>query len=207
MRRRLAFTAYVVDAAADSVLAAHGRSRIRVVTKPLLMPTLMVGRDVRTQRALGLCWVGDIALLGKGNLAFSAGLGSFLAGHLAWIPAIRARPGRGLLKRRPVLAVPYVVACVGLNAALWRRTGRDRWAIVAYSAVLTAVALAALDTGRPAAAVGGALFMVSDSLLAVHRFTDVELPWHQGLVMITYTTAQALLSAGGRVSPDNWMSD
>jgi uncharacterized membrane protein YhhN len=58
-----------------------------------------------------------------------------------------------------------------------------------------------------AATAGGVLFMVSDSLLAVHRFTDFELPCHEGLVMITYTAAQALLSAGATVSPEYGMSD
>lgn len=194
---RLAFPAYVVDGIADSMLAARGPSPIRLLTKPLLMPTLMVGRDAKTRRALAWCWAGDIALLGKSQLTFKAGLGSFLAGHLAWIQAMRSRPGSGLLRRRPALAAPYVVACVGLNAFLWSRTGRDRGAVVAYSAVLTAMALRALDTGRTDAIIGGMLFMVSDSLLAANRFADVELPWHEAWVMLTYTAAQALLSAVG----------
>jgi len=45
------------------------------------------------------------------------------------------------------------------------------------------------------AATGGALFMVSDSLIALDRFGGLHLPLHEGWVMATYTTAQALLAA------------
>lgn len=80
---------------------------------------------------------------------------------------------------------------------LWRRTGTDRWPVVVYSAVLTATAVAALDTDDAATAAGGALFLASDTLLAIGRFAGVHLPGHEGWVMASYTAAQALLAAGG----------
>ena len=189
--------AYAAVALTDTVLAATGRDRARRVSKPLLMPLLALERDRPTRRALGLGGAGDVALLGSGSTAFTAGLGAFLVGHAAWVSALRARPGSGLLRRRPALALPYAVALAGFNAYLWGRTGKDRVPVVVYSAALTATALAALDTGDSRAAAGGALFMVSDGLLALERFADVHLPAHEGLVMSTYTSAQALLAAGG----------
>jgi hypothetical protein len=42
----------VAIAAADTLLAATRRDRLRWLTKPLLMLALMVGRDRPTQRAL-----------------------------------------------------------------------------------------------------------------------------------------------------------
>ena len=39
--------------------------------------------------------------------------------------------------------------------------------------------------------------MASDGLLALERFAGVHLPAHEGLVMASYTAAQALLAAGG----------
>lgn len=192
--------AYAALAAGDAALAATGRSRLRRLTKPLLMPVLAAGRGRPTQRALALSTAGDVALLGEGQTAFPAGLGSFLTAHLAWVADLRSRPGGGRVSARPVLALPYIGAWLGLNAFLWGRTGGDRWPVALYSAVLTAMAVAALDTDDPRAAAGGALFLVSDSLLALERFAGVELPAHEGLVMTTYTAAQALLAAGG--TPD-----
>jgi len=188
-------TAYAVVAAADTALSALGQDRARAVTKPLLMPLLARGRRASTKRALALSWAGDVALLGSGQLAFTAGLSSFLAGHVAWVADLTGRPGGGVLARRPWLAAPYVAAGIGLNAYLWRRTGRDRIPVLVYSAALTATALAALDTGRTVTAIGGGLFLLSDSLLALERFADVHLPAHEGLVMATYTSAQAALAS------------
>lgn len=180
-------------AATDAVLAATRRHSARRLTKPLLMPTLMRGKPRSTQRALALGGLGDVALLGKGNAAFTAGLGSFLAGHVAWVTTLRSR-STGVLAENPFRALPYVGAWVGLNAYLWPKTGKDRIPVLVYSAALLATALAALDTGDKAVAAGGALFMVSDALLALEKFGDVHLPVHEGIVMATYTSGQALLA-------------
>lgn len=182
---------------ADAVLAAAGKDRARRATKPLLMPTLAVGKDRDTQRALALGGLGDVALLGQGDVAFTAGLGSFLGGHVAWMRALRGRGSSGYLRRRPAAALPYLAGWAGLNAYLWNRTGKDRWPVVAYSTALLGTALVALDTGDAKTAAGGALFMTSDALLALEKFGHVHLPVHEGLVMATYTSGQALLAEGG----------
>lgn len=182
-----------VLAAADVVLAATERNRLRRLTKPLLMPTLLRGKPRPVQRALALGGLGDIALLGSGPAAFSAGLASFLAGHGAWMVALQPHRS-GWLRARPLAATPYLLAWAGLNAYLWPRTGKDRVPVLVYSTALLGTALAAADTGDRALAAGGALFLVSDTLLALERFGQLHLPAHEGLVMATYTSAQALLA-------------
>jgi uncharacterized membrane protein YhhN len=184
---------YAALSATDTVLAATGRDRERRFTKPLLMPVLMIGRDRSTRRALALGGAGDTALLGGSDAAFKVGLGSFLSGHVAWVTALRART-TGHWREHPLVAASYLSAWAGLNAYLWRRTGRDRVPVLVYSSALLATAFAALDTGDPVTALGGGLFLTSDALLALHRFADVHLPFHEGIVMATYTTAQGLLA-------------
>jgi uncharacterized membrane protein YhhN len=184
---------YPALAVVDAALAATGRNRLRRITKPLLMPTLLRGKPRPTQRALALGGVGDVALLGEGPAAFTAGLAGFLAGHIAWMAALRPQSA-GVLARRPASAAPYALAWLGLNAYLWPRTGKDRIPVLVYSTALLGTALAALDTGERAVAAGGALFMASDTLLALERFAGVHLPLHEGLVMGTYTSGQALLA-------------
>jgi uncharacterized membrane protein YhhN len=187
--------AFLAVASVDVALAATGRERLRLITKPLLMPTLLVGRERLTQRALAFGGAGDVALLASSPAAFTAGLGAFLAGHLAWIQALRKRPGTGLVRRHPALLLPYFAAWAGLNAYLWPHTGRDRYPVLAYSTALAAMAITALDTGRPATAAGGVLFLTTDSLLALDRFAGASLPRHEGWVMATYVAAQGLLAA------------
>ncbi len=191
---RRATGVFAALAAADTLLAATGHDRQRRLTKPLLMPLLMAGRDRPTQRALALGGAGDVALLGSSETAFMAGLVSFLAGHVAWIIALRQRPGGGRLRARPALAVPHVAASGAVNAYLWKRTGKDRIPVIVYSAALLAMSLVALDSGTPRTAAGGALFLASDALLALEKFGGLHLPAHEGLVMATYASAQALLA-------------
>ena len=191
---RRATVVFVALAAADTLLAATGHDRLRWLTKPLLMPVLMAGRDRPAQRALALGGAGDVALLGSGEIAFTAGLVSFLAGHVAWIIALRQRPGGGRLRARPALAAPHVATFGAMNAYLWRRTGQNRIPVLVYSAALLAMSLVALDSGSPRTTAGGALFLASDTLLALEKFGDLKLPAHEGLVMATYASAQALLA-------------
>jgi hypothetical protein len=61
-------------AAAGTLLAAARHDRLRWLTKPLLMPALMVGRDRPAQGALALGWVRDVAFLGGSDAAFTAGV-------------------------------------------------------------------------------------------------------------------------------------
>src|SRR3954451_473436 len=190
----MARRAFAVLAAADTLLAATGRDGARRLTKPLLMPTLMRGKDGPVKRALALGGAGDVALLGHGDTAFMAGLRWLLAAHVAWVAALRPRSTQ-VLRRRPLLVAPYLLAWAGLNAYLWPRTGKNRVPVLIYSTALLATALAAADTGEADVAAGGALFLVSDALPALDKFADVHLPLHEGLVMATYTSGQALLAS------------
>jgi uncharacterized membrane protein YhhN len=192
-QRGLATAAFVVVAVADATLAARDQKSARRMTKPLLMPLLMVGREPPVQRALAFGGVGDIALLGTSETAFIGGLASFLAGHLAWVGALRPR-ARGVLRRRPLLVVPYLLAWLGLNLYLWPRTGKNRVPVLVYSGALLSTALAALDTGDPVTSAGGMLFMTSDSLLALERFGGLHFSGQEGVVMTTYAAAQACLA-------------
>jgi uncharacterized membrane protein YhhN len=197
-------TAYCAAAAADVVLAATGRRRPRRITKPALMPLLAAhvasskdGEDVKplVLAGLGLSGVGDVALLAKGEGPFAVGLTSFLAAHGCYLAAF-AKRRRGGVRKAPWVAALYGAAWCGLNAVLVPRTGRLRVPVVVYGTALAAMAIAALDTDDPAVAAGGAAFLVSDSILALRTFGGATVPGADALVMLTYTTAQALIAKG-----------
>lgn len=198
---RRSTAAYLVLATADVLLAAAGRDRARRLTKPLLMPALLPGRDTSTRTALAFGWGGDVALLGSGDAAFTAGLGSFLAGHVAWISALRHRDAGGRLRSRIPAAAAEAGAFAVLNAYLWNRTGRHRLPVLGYSAALLATGLVALDSRSARVAAGGALFLVSDGVLALQRFGALRVPGGDALVMATYAAAQALLAGPGNGGP------
>lgn len=204
MGRRSLLPAYRVAAVADVAFAATGNQPARRVTKPALMPLLALhvaqnGEDDETKplvlAGLGTSWLGDVALLGKGEGAFAVGLTSFLTAHGFYLAALTKRRGGGIGKRK-WLAAAYGLAWCGLNAVLLPRTGRLRVPVIVYGTALAAMAVAALDTDDTAVAAGGALFMVSDSILAMRTFEAATIPGADGLVMATYTAAQALIAGG-----------
>ena len=108
------------------------------------------------------------------------------------------------MQRRPWLVLPYAGAWLAATALLWPHLGALGYAVVPYSALLTAMAVAALNlVGRipqrgAILVAGGALFfMSSDTTLAFARFDPALAPPHASLVvMVTYLIAQSLIVSG-----------
>lgn len=196
---------YRALAGTDIALSALGLRKARRLTKPTLMPLLVVQALVSEPGSgpggglvaggLGLSWLGDVALLGEGEGAFTVGLSSFFAAHLCYLAAFRRR-SKGGIDRTGWVAASYVLAWLVLNRVLWPRTGKLRIPVSAYGTALVAMALAALDTDVPSIAAGGAAFVLSDGILALDRFCDGRRWWADPLVMLTYSVAQALIATG-----------
>lgn len=202
--------AALLGAATAVHLAAQltGADRLVDVTQWFLMPLLAATlwlaagalRSTRLVRlavvALGLSWLGDVAPdLVPEDLSFLAMLGFFLLAHVAYVAAFRPLWADGVLGRRRTLVLPYAAALVALVAACAPGADELLVPVVVYGTVLTAVAV--LATFDRVAAVGGVLFIVSDSLIALNAFVDgYALPGHGFWVMLTYVAAQALLAAG-----------
>ncbi|AQA24677.1 yhhN-like family protein [Rhodococcus sp. MTM3W5.2] len=167
---------------------------------PLLALVLLLAAPAPRQRsvtltliALGFSWLGDTAPdLTGGDAAFLVMIGFFLLAQLAYIAAFW--PYRGAVRRSAVLG--YAVAVAGLFAACASGAGALLVPALIYGVCLGA--MAALSTGVGAvAAVGGALFLVSDSMIALGAFADWFDPPASGLlIMSTYIAGQLLLTAG-----------
>lgn len=147
---------------------------------------------------LGLAFslAGDVFLMLPSD-RFVAGLGAFLAAHLAYLAAfLGTAPGRPF----SAALILYGAYAVGLLAFLWPRLGKMCGPVLVYGAVLALMAWrayerwAALGTEAAAlATVGAGLFVLSDSALAVNRFRR---PFHaaQAVVLTTYYAAQWFLA-------------
>lgn len=149
--------------------------------------------------ALGLCLVGDITLLQDSPRRFLAGLGAFLLGHLAFVAAFLARgleqPGRAVVALLVLGILTAAVVRRVLSAA--RREGGWPLAgpVAAYILVISAMLLAAWMTGDLVVALGATAFAVSDSILALNRFTGAR-AWAPLAVMVSYHVAQVLIVVG-----------
>jgi len=210
--RALLGAAYGVLAITDALLAAGppGRHRVRLVTKPLLMPVLAArlatesGSEARgVIAAQALSWGGDVALLKEGRRPLLAGLGSFLAAHLCYVAAFRRRSSAPLLAtpgRRRLLAL-CGVANAGMALAAGRADRTMAGPVAAYGAALatmvTSAAAVDADRGRGPILTGASLFLLSDTLLGLRLFVVGEDSRAlEGAVMATYTAAQWCIGAG-----------
>lgn len=177
------------------------------LTKPALMPVLAAWALVRggpwpLPAALVCGCGGDVLLQIGGETAFLAGMGCFAAGHLCYL-ALFTRAGQGALFARagwprtaPWVAAGYGAAWLGTVALLWPGLASHlRLPVAGYSLLLTVMALAALGAG-PWTGLGGALFMLSDTLIAAGLADWPRPPVPQFWIMATYIAAQWLLMAG-----------
>lgn len=160
------------------------------------------GADAPRQRrliriGLSLSLLGDVFLLWPVQ-GFLPGLVSFLLAHLAYIAAFCV-PLR--FAARPAAFVVYAALAAAILWRLWPGIpGALRVPVLAYVLCLAGMAAQAAawwraSAGRPdeflarSAAVGGVLFMASDSLLAFNKF-DALLPLSSLWILATYWAAQ-----------------
>lgn len=206
--RRLLLPAYVALGVANLVANAVRSLPAEVATKPLLMPLLAahVGTrlsDVGLRRpdqlllaALGFSTLGDIALLGESDTAFLAGLGSFLLAQVSYLGAFRAYRGQGPVAANHWLVVPFGAWWVVLIGLLYRDLGDLLVPVAIYGAVLVTMAGMAWRVSTRVG-LGAALFVVSDSLIALTSLSDrFGFDGSRVAVMATYLAGQGLIATG-----------
>lgn len=145
-----------------------------------------------TLLALGFSWLGDtIPRFVGGETGFLGMLGSFLCAQVIFVIAFWPWRSRSLLAR-PRAAAPYLLVAVAVVVLTAPGAGALLPAVLVYATVLCAMAVLATGLGRTAG-IGGAVFVVSDSLIALDAFGVLTLPAHSVWVMATYLTAQLML--------------
>jgi uncharacterized membrane protein YhhN len=210
--------AYAGLAIADTWLAGSSNPRAhkaRVLTKPMLMPTLMASlitdpkaadSPLRASTLVAQAggWGGDLALMAHGTKPFAIGSGSFAVGHAAYITGfLRNRSATARPGPKAVVAL-WVVTAPGMVFGAYRQDKVLGPAIAGYSGMLAGTLAAAtqLDPALPKSArratlLGAGLFMLSDSVLGTRKFLLKNAPARvESVVMATYTAAQFLLSEG-----------
>ena len=172
----------LMPALAAVVLAATRRPRSRLVTWVVV--------------ALGFSWLGDLMpSLVADDLSFLVMVGFFLLAQVAYVVAFAPSVRTSVVHRRRLLVLPYLAALGTLVALCAPHAGSLLVPVCIYGGTLTAMAVLATGLGRVAAA-GGAIFLLSDALIALEAFVPSWDLAGQGFwVMLTYTVGQGLLAA------------
>jgi uncharacterized membrane protein YhhN len=225
-RTLLPAAAYLGLSVADSLAAGRHTAtarRLRPVLKPARMPALTTAfldatrdRTLRpgtrvlvtgTTAAQALSWGGDVALLGTSSRSFLTGVGSFFGAHVAYIAAFLSVRGedteRDTTGLRVALAL-WLTAAPLMSVAAGRKDTALRGPVAAYATILCAMFASSrvLDPAMPRGPrltlqAGTALFLASDTVLAVQKFLlDEPVPVLESVVMATYTAGQGLIAAG-----------
>ncbi len=185
------------------------------VAKPLATVLIIVhaakrGHDEPVARrwilgGLVLSLAGDVALLWPKE-GFLPGLIAFLLAHLAYIAAFASR---ARMLSRPAPFVLYAAVAALVLASLWPGVPAGlRVPVALYVVCLAAMAAQAgvvwlVMRGTPAApaawsgAIGGALFVLSDALLATNKFA-APLPMASLWVLGSYWAAQWCIASSLR---------
>ncbi len=174
------------------------RSTVELVSKPLA--TIAIGAlallhagdastGARVAAAVGFvcCLAGDVFLLDAID-RFVFGLASFLVGHLAFVVMfVLLGLDRWSLGGVALIVVSVVAGVLGNPIVRGARLEDPKLGmpVQAYLAVISSMAVVGWATGRPAAIVGSALFVASDSILGWRAFVR-EQAWMGLAVMVTY---------------------
>jgi uncharacterized membrane protein YhhN len=159
-------------------------------TKPWVVAALVFGL------------LGDIGLMlssdGRTDRPFIAGLAAFLIGHLCYQVAFVTAGIHGLESLAGLLIVGGMAALAlpDVLRGARRLAGREfSYVVGGYAAFLAVMAVLAVGTSLIATALGGVLFLASDTLIARDRFVA---PIRHGklLVIVTYHLAQFLILIG-----------
>jgi uncharacterized membrane protein YhhN len=189
----------------------------QVILMPLLLLALLAGTTPPRGRlpglfalGLGLSWMGDaLPRFLDGQLQFLVMLGSFLLAQILYAAALwplrrdsllgRGTPASHSAVRRAALRrvalLPYLGAAVVIVVLCAPAAGPLLPALVVYASALCTMAVLATGLGVRGV-IGGALFVVSDALIALDTFGVLALPAHAFWVMLTYVGAQVLLVLG-----------
>ena len=197
----------------------------RHFTKPLILLSLFAyfalnGRALQRSiylfmlAALFFSWLGDVMLMYEyiSPMYFMLGLGAFLTAHIMYLTVFlkrwNIRPG-------PLFWLVVIVLILYGCFLFWQlkdSLGNLLVPVVLYVLVILAMAVASF--GRKGMVtpksftmvfLGALFFIISDSVLAINKFTD-SVPYAHILVMGTYATAQYLITKGILIQEDHQRS-
>jgi uncharacterized membrane protein YhhN len=206
----------------EELYRLDGQAEMLFITKPLLMPILMVFLWINTHLKSSFdklvftgfifAWIGDILLMFRSDDLFVFGLASFLLCHIMYIVAfvknIRSSEHKSSAMNRFILALLPLFYLVVLYTYLFPHiayTEKNQPFLIpvtVYAVTIVTMSLFALwrfgSSNRNSVIfiiIGAFVFMISDSLIALNKFVE-PFPGADILIMFTYCLAQLCITIG-----------
>ena len=215
---KIIFGIYTVVVALELLFIYLDQSQLRWLTKPLLMPLLMIGFYIATVKRNGIfffliltallfSWGGDVLLQMEGM--FIPGLVSFLLAHVCYIIYLTktGKSKQGLVQLKPIIVLPVLLYVLLFLWLLLPYLAALKIPVTVYGITIGTMLLLALNTKHKLQnkttslfITGALLFVISDSMLAVNLFAYKHVALSLA-VMITYTAAQYSIVKGAIANP------
>ena len=212
-KQRLFFYLFSIVSLIEMLHISIGKEDLRIFTKPLIIPLLGLTYYFSLDKkpsilkdaillALLFSWFGDI-LLQKESL-FVPGLICFLTAHIFYIYFFaRTNSGKAsYFKLRPVMLIAVLAYLIEFMYLLWPSLGAMKLPVLIYGITISTMLSAAIwqyqkldDKTSLFLIIGAALFVTSDSILAINKFSS---PFSSAgiMIMTTYVLAQLFIVLG-----------
>ena len=215
MKKSILIFLFILLLLADLASVYTSNETLRYVTKPLLMPLLVVYFIFNARSfisslekwivlALLFSWAGDVLLMfeSMNGIFFIFGLVAFLIAHIFYILFYENVIRKEGLKKNYWWFLPVIIFYVSLIYILSPHLGDMKLPVRIYGIVISYMLIQALQTGRikdlGAATLmisGAVLFITSDSVLAINKFYE-SFEYAGIAIMLTYGIAQLLIILG-----------
>ena len=215
MNKKVWIIVYLIVLAIDLIAVYAGDETLRYVTKPLLMPLLIIYfvSAVRSFAsllkkwiilALALSWLGDVLLMfeSMNGSFFILGLAAFLLAHIFYIVLFDQIRLKEKIKQSLLPLLPIAIYYILLMSLLQPYLRSMQKPVSVYGLVISIMLSFAIDLWRSKdrlaslfTILGALLFITSDSLLAINKFYN-SFEYAGILIMLTYGTAQLLITLG-----------
>ncbi len=207
---------YIIVAIIHIFSLVQMNENISMISKFILIPMLMLHVYSNSRNELSLnrpllfalffCWIGDVMLVfvPLNENFFLIGLAAFLIGHIFYIISFRKYvvSKKTLMQRKPWMVIPAIIYSAGVIIILFPYLEEMMVPVILYSVAITFMAITALNRFDRTylysfifVLCGAIFFMISDTLIAINKF---YMPVDYGtlLIMLTYITAQFLITTG-----------
>ena len=197
---------FILISALHLIGISTGNENIRVITKPLIVLSLMIYYSYVVENenhlylaALFFCFLGDVFLIFNTELNFILGLVSFLIAHILFIVIVFKLLKKSTSIQKIISLIPFGIFFAGLMYMLKDNLGEMLLPVIVYGLTISAFGAVALlnyvaeKSAINLVLVGGALFFIlSDGTIAIGKFLQYE-AYFPLLIMATYILAQYLI--------------
>jgi uncharacterized membrane protein YhhN len=215
MKKRFWIVLFLIILFIDIAVVYFKNESLRYLSKPLLMPLLIVYFIFNTRPyispvkkwivlALVFSWAGDVLLMFESMSPdfFIPGLVAFLIAHIFYILFYESIIRHENLKKNYWWFIPVLIYYVSIIYILSPHLGDMKLPVRIYGIVISYMLIQALqtamikNTGAAGLMIAGSvLFITSDSLLAINKFHG-SFEYAGIAIMLTYGIAQLMITLG-----------